>query len=1412
MPPPPAPSNMSLTAQNQASSAVSNLALFLRNLRLLDLDRHPDWPDITAPTFAPAGRAGSADAGLKRRVQCVEWALYQLFVLWDADEARNKLRPFFPPLDQVQSLNLRAALLRCLEQAKKNGVLGRDVVVRKTMLDECKGDRLEEVLAMLSSAVLKRAVAEGTLDGGGVRHPALAQTWALENRGYKGERTQLAVLALAHRASLKRLLKEKEAARAQFRDFAGLLDQKDRSIARRREQIKAAEQAARQTKNKRTVTEDEKREIRRIQMAEQILATMSATSPSPAKPSRHVLSLAERTRMSMFRRTSRARPRPNEHGDDDDDDEPDFDPLPLRKAPTVTVDRAAVDQDVEGDEQEEDLLARTRRSMAGFEAARQKAQLDRRRSQRKARQPSGVGTAGSEASTNHHFPTLEEQEEGNSMILAEELMNGTQDDYNAVFMTQHGFQSIRSARIRTTSGVRRLPRRERRAGHGASARSRSSTSGLPSSFQPPPNLPNINFNAPVIRLGGAMGTPSAKSGGPASDRRDPNTPTASHKPGLGMDRGGEHSRNQMRDSIQSFVPPTHEERLRTIFVHKIPEGVGGEEGIQKLLRVVGRMRRWDSGHSHLSDHKGALFGFAQYEDPESLASAVELLKDVEVPVQKQMAGLGPVKKDDSTSPVKAEGDTDMKEDDAGGESIKKEDGEDEYGGIEKVKLQVAVDELTLKYVESWKESRGADADVEARLQSARAALKDHVRQLFYPKAPAVDEGEVKGEGANGMGENVEVINIPLAQEDELADIPAEMREVVAAEIAAFRERSNQRDLERLRREEEFEEMERRQTRGVEFVNGGANGHRDDDDTDASDDELHRRETNKREAEEEKLYLEAERKWVNRERQRAAALDRERDRERNDMDDFARRKEEQMEREKKWDDEREATRKTHLYYRDHAAWARKRTADRDEEAARDEMDRRAEEDERRRQQSQMEQARGMADSFLEREAEEMERRDAAAATAATAAAAAAAEVAAAPAVPQRFTISFGAAAQKAQANRSAPARRTIAEVEGLLDDEEQEQTTKRQLVPIKFEPLADTKAMTEEEVQKALRSLAQEIPTEKDGLWAWEVKWDFLDESVVQEKLRPFVEKKIMEYLGVQEQFLVEMVEKHVGSHGKPQELVETLAEALDEDAEDLVKKLWRMLNAIPAQQHAAMDALFRWYDAEPSLRCAVLTGAGRAFCAGADLKEWNDRAAASSSSSSSSSSSPAAAMPDGGGGFGGVSNRAGKKPIVAAVNGLCLGGGMEMAVNCDVVLAAAAAARFGLPEARRGVVAGAGALPRLVRTVGRQRAAEMALLGRSTYSAAEMERWGLVNRVVPAGGDVVAEAVRWAAEVAANSPDSVVVSREGLRLGWEGLGPVLGTELLGKGMYGRMDGAENMKEGLRSFVEKRKPVWSDSKL
>ncbi|KAI7914540.1 hypothetical protein M9X92_008955 [Pyricularia oryzae] len=214
-----------------SSTSSPNVSLFLTNLRLLDLDSLPDWPDINPLTFTNKDLA----QGQKKRIQSVEWALYQLFDLWDAEETRNKLKPFFPPLDQLQSTNLRAALLRCLEQAKKNGVLGRDAVVRRTMLDECKGERLEEVLATFSSAVLKKMVSEASLNG--KEHLTIAETLALENRGYSGDTAQITALVLAHRASLSKTLRERREARGRYKDLAQLLDLKERGISRRKLQL-----------------------------------------------------------------------------------------------------------------------------------------------------------------------------------------------------------------------------------------------------------------------------------------------------------------------------------------------------------------------------------------------------------------------------------------------------------------------------------------------------------------------------------------------------------------------------------------------------------------------------------------------------------------------------------------------------------------------------------------------------------------------------------------------------------------------------------------------------------------------------------------------------------------------------------------------------------------------------------------------------------------------------------------------------------------------------------------------------------------------------------------------------------------------------------------------------------------------
>lgn len=130
------------------------------------------------------------------------------------------------------------------------------------MLDECKGERLEEVLAVFSSAVLKKLVAEQQLNQ--PEFPAIAQSWALENRGYSGERTELNVLVLAHRASLSRHLRDKNAARAQFHDFSELLDLKERSLARRRELAKALEAQERENGVIDEVTDDIKLDVWRI--------------------------------------------------------------------------------------------------------------------------------------------------------------------------------------------------------------------------------------------------------------------------------------------------------------------------------------------------------------------------------------------------------------------------------------------------------------------------------------------------------------------------------------------------------------------------------------------------------------------------------------------------------------------------------------------------------------------------------------------------------------------------------------------------------------------------------------------------------------------------------------------------------------------------------------------------------------------------------------------------------------------------------------------------------------------------------------------------------------------------------------------------------------------------------------------
>ncbi|KAF2025794.1 enoyl-CoA hydratase/isomerase [Setomelanomma holmii] len=231
-----------------------------------------------------------------------------------------------------------------------------------------------------------------------------------------------------------------------------------------------------------------------------------------------------------------------------------------------------------------------------------------------------------------------------------------------------------------------------------------------------------------------------------------------------------------------------------------------------------------------------------------------------------------------------------------------------------------------------------------------------------------------------------------------------------------------------------------------------------------------------------------------------------------------------------------------------------------------------------------------------------------------------------------------------------------------------------------------------------------------------------------------------------------------------------------------------------------MDAFWKWLDLDPSLMVAIITGSGRAFSAGADLKEWNKSMAADADPKDRLGNAPA---------FKPLSRHLGKKPVIAAVNGLSMGAGTEFAINCDLVVAAENAF-FALPEVKRGVAPIGRAVPRIIRTLGLQRASEFALTGRN-ISAQELHSWGLVNSVIAPEG-LITEAVRYATIFAENSPDAIICTRVGLREGWESASVERAVEITLEREFAALQRGENIQEGLKAFTEKRKPIWKASRL
>ena len=234
------------------------------------------------------------------------------------------------------------------------------------------------------------------------------------------------------------------------------------------------------------------------------------------------------------------------------------------------------------------------------------------------------------------------------------------------------------------------------------------------------------------------------------------------------------------------------------------------------------------------------------------------------------------------------------------------------------------------------------------------------------------------------------------------------------------------------------------------------------------------------------------------------------------------------------------------------------------------------------------------------------------------------------------------------------------------------------------------------------------------------------------------------------------------------------------------------LNAINSAMMQELAAAVALAERDPAVRCIILTGSDKAFAAGADVREMAGKSFVDAFAADF---------------FGAEADTIARarKPIIAAVAGFALGGGCELALMADIIIAADTA-KFGLPETNLGVIPGMGGTQRLPRAVGRAKAMDLVLTGRM-MDATEAERAGLVARVVPAD-QLMAEALAAAQRIAGKSMLALMAAKEAVNRASEtGLHEGL---LFERRLFHALFATNDLKEGMAAFVEKRRPEFRDS--
>jgi enoyl-CoA hydratase len=232
------------------------------------------------------------------------------------------------------------------------------------------------------------------------------------------------------------------------------------------------------------------------------------------------------------------------------------------------------------------------------------------------------------------------------------------------------------------------------------------------------------------------------------------------------------------------------------------------------------------------------------------------------------------------------------------------------------------------------------------------------------------------------------------------------------------------------------------------------------------------------------------------------------------------------------------------------------------------------------------------------------------------------------------------------------------------------------------------------------------------------------------------------------------------------------------------------LNALNAKLIAELSAAIEGFEADRNIGCMVITGSEKAFAAGADIKEMADKSFLDALYGDFVSNWDSAARA--------------RKPVIAAVAGFALGGGCELAMQCDLIIAADNA-KFGQPEIKLGVIPGIGGTQRLTRAVGKAKAMDLCLTGRM-MDAQEAERSGLVARVVPAAS-LMDEALKAAETIASMSLPSVMVAKESINRAFETT--LAEGNRFERRVFHSLFATKDQKEGMAAFVEKRAPKFTN---